>query len=185
MPGDISATGRDGCIAAVAAAYRDADLSDDELAVVLRFGGPCARIVVGPSRAGGQCHKPTECDLAHGYTCVRKADSSAGTCQIAQVVEPGRDCRTAEKTCSSDFFCDGHNCIETLTSGEACTIHEQCGEDGFCNAAGQCETRHKVNDSCESDVECAHAICADFDGGRVCTDRVVLSRADPICTNLR
>jgi len=185
MPAEISTTGRDSCIAAVAAAYRDADLSDAELTVVLRFGGPCARTVVGPSGVGEECSAPTDCDLAHGYTCVRKADGSPGTCQMADIVDPGRDCRAAEKTCSTGFFCDGHNCIEALMAGEACSIHEQCGEDGFCNAAGQCAARRKVNDSCESDIECADAICAELAGERVCTDRVVLSRADPVCTNLR
>lgn len=184
-PADLSNGSRDACISAVAAAYRDADLRGDELALVLRFGGACARLNIGSSRAGEECDQSSECDLARGFSCVKKADAGRGTCQLAQVIEPGRDCEAAAKTCSEGFFCDGHNCIETLKSGAACAIHEQCGDAGFCSSAGQCEARHKVNDACSSDLECANGICADFDGEKVCTDRVVLSRADPVCAHLR
>jgi len=184
-PDDTSSSARDACISAVAAAYRDADLRGDELALVLRFGGPCARLLVGSSQAGDPCSESQDCDAARGYTCIKKATSNEGTCQIPQLVDPGRDCQAAAKTCSEGFFCDGENCIETLSEGDSCTIHEQCGADGFCNDAGQCEARHKVNDSCRSDLECVRGICADFEGRQVCTDRIVLSRADPICTNLR
>jgi hypothetical protein len=184
-PSDISSSARDACISAVGAAYRDADLRGDELALVLRFGGACARLVVGSSKAGDTCSESSQCELARGYTCVKKADSNDGTCQIPQVTEAGRDCQAAQKTCTDGFFCDGHNCIETLKSSETCDIQEQCGEDAYCNDKHECEARHKVNDSCQNDFECAHGICAEFAGQQVCTDRIVLSRADPVCANLR
>jgi hypothetical protein len=104
---------------------------------------------------------------------------------MPRVVDTGRDSSDPRDTCSQGFYCGGHNCIETLKSGDACSIHEQCGDDGYCDDSGHCAQRLAVNDSCKSDLQCARGICSDFDGGQVCTDHVVLSRADPICANLR
>lgn len=185
VPEQIASTGSDNCIAAVGAAYRDADLRGDELALVLRFSGACARTVIGPSKQGEDCKLTTDCDVSRGYSCVHKADAELGTCQIAQVVEPGRDCRDAAKTCQEGFYCDGHNCIETLAEGEPCMLAEQCGQNQLCDASGACAARHAVNDSCENDGECARGICSELADKKVCTDRVVLSRADPLCANLR
>jgi hypothetical protein len=173
------------CLATVANAYRDADLRGDELAVVLRLGGPCAGVAKGASRAGEACNEASDCDLGRSYDCVRKADGTGGTCQIPQVSEPGRDCHAVQETCSEGFFCDGENCIETLAAGDPCTIHEQCGADGYCDDSGQCAARKDVNDTCQDDIECARGVCSEFGDSHVCTDRVVLSRADPLCANLR
>lgn len=184
-PDEVAGPARDTCISAVTAAYRDADLQGEELALVLRFEGACARAVVGGGRAGDDCEVSSDCDVAHGYACVRKADSAPGTCQVPDVVDPGRNCEDDSKVCSDGFFCDGRNCVETLAEGEPCALHEQCGEEGFCADTGECEARRAVNDRCERDIECARGICSELDGERVCTDRVVLSRADPLCANLR
>lgn len=184
VPEELASAGRSECIAAVGSAYRDADLRGDELALVLRFQGVCARTVVGPSAQDDDCTSSSDCDLARGFSCVLKADSGMGTCQIAEEVEPGRTCAAAEKTCQEGFFCDGRNCIETLPAGEECVIHAQCGE-GFCDGSGKCAQRRAVNDSCQEDLECARGICSELAGEKVCTDRVVLSRADPLCATLR
>jgi hypothetical protein len=182
---DVASNAGSDCIAAVANAYRDADLRGDELTVVLRLGGPCALTISGTSRVGDTCSDSTDCELARGYSCVKKSDSGTGTCQIAAVVDPGRDCQAAPKTCSEGFFCDGHNCVETLEIDDSCTIHEQCGESAYCDDTGHCAARRAVNDSCQHDIECERGICSEFEDEQVCTDRVVLSRADPVCANLR
>jgi hypothetical protein len=160
-------------------------LQGDELALVLRFGGACEQAVMGGSARGEACETSLECDAAHGYACVKKADSGDGTCQIPEVVDPGRDCDEAPQTCSAGFVCDGRHCVQTAERGEPCVIHEQCGDDGYCDENGQCAARHAVNDSCGQDVECARGICSELDGQLVCTDRVRLSRADPLCATLR
>jgi hypothetical protein len=185
IPTELATSGRDACISAVGLAYRDADLRGDELALVLRFQGACARLIIGESAQGAECTSSSDCDIARGYSCVRKADTGAGTCQIAESVEPGRSCREPEESCEEGFFCDGRYCVETLPVAEACSIHEQCGADGFCDESGKCAERRDVNDSCQEDVECATGICSELDDEKLCTDRVVLSRADPLCTNLR
>jgi len=182
---DTSDVARNECISAVTAAYRDADLRGDELALVLRMGGACSHVLRGTVRSGEACTSDNECDRSKGYACIKKADTGAGTCQIPQSISPGRDCRDADAACSAGFYCDGRNCIETLPAGEPCSIHEQCGEDGFCSEEGKCQARVAVNDPCSSDLECERGICADFQGEQVCTDRVLLSRADPLCENLR
>lgn len=185
IPTELASSGRDTCINAVRLAYRDADLRGDELALVLRFQGACARLIVGDRAEGDECVSSTDCDIARGYSCVRKADTGAGTCQIAKTVEPGRGCREAEESCEEGFFCDGRYCVEMLPTAESCTIHEQCGVDGFCDESGKCAERRAVNDSCQEDLECATGICSELGDERLCTDRVLLSRADPLCANLR
>ena len=185
IPSELASSGRDACINAVGAAYRDADLRADELALVLRFQGACARLVVGEVASGEECSEQSDCDVAGGYSCIRKADTGTGTCQVAEVVEPGRACSAPEASCEEGFFCDGRNCVETLAVDDDCVIHEQCGANGFCDDSGRCAERRAVNDSCEEDLECARGICSELSGENVCTDRVVLSRADPLCANLR
>lgn len=182
---DVPEPARSQCISAVASAYQDADLRGDELKLVLRLGGQCERVLHGSMTAGEACNDSSECDRSRGYVCVKKSDAMEGTCQTPQSVSPGRDCKGADKVCSSGFFCDGHNCIETLAYGEPCSIHEQCGADGFCSEAGQCSELIGINDPCTRDLECERGICSEFDGKQVCTDRVLLSRADPLCADLR
>lgn len=185
VTGDVPDTVRSQCISAVRAAYQDADLRGDELKLVMRLGGACERVLHGSVAAGDACSETSECDRSRGYTCVRHSDAEQGTCQIAETVSPGRDCEAAAKVCSTGFYCDGHNCIETLALGEACTIHEQCGAGGFCSEDGKCSELIAINDPCKRDLECERGICSEFDGKQVCTDRVVLSRADPLCADLR
>jgi hypothetical protein len=72
-----------------------------------------------------------------------------------------------------------------LSKGEGCLIHEQCGSNGYCDDEGHCAERLAVNDSCKSDVQCARGVCAQLGDEQVCTDRVVLARADPLCETLR
>jgi hypothetical protein len=185
VPNEIASSGRDACIKAVGLAYRDADLRGDELALVLRFQGACARLIVGESAEGEDCESSSNCDIARGYSCVRKADTGAGTCQIAKTVEPGRDCRAPDAACEDGFFCDGRYCVEMLPAEEACVIHEQCGSQAFCDESGKCVQRRAVNDSCQEDLECASGICSELGDEKLCADRVLLSRADPVCANLR
>jgi hypothetical protein len=185
IPGELASTGRDACLSAVGQAYRDADLRGDELALVLRFQGVCARLITGGGAQGDECTSSSDCDIARGYSCVRKADTGAGSCQIAEAVEPGRSCREPEEACEEGFFCDGRYCVEMLPLAESCSLHQQCGPEGFCDESGQCAERRAVNDSCQEDIECARGICSELGDEKVCTDRVVLSRSDPLCANLR
>lgn len=171
----------DACINAVRSAYSDADLTADELDTVLRLGPPCNRLVRGPREAGETCTSSADCNAPEGYECVIKGSMGTGTCQQPEVVEAGRDCSADEAVCTEGFFCDGENCVEGAAAGEACVINEQCAE-GYCADTDVCSPGLDVNAACTTDDQCASGICYQFsDTERVCTDRVRLSRTDPLC----
>lgn len=173
------------CTDAVAAAYTDGKLSGPELTTVLKLGAPCDRVRVNSRSHGAPCERPSECDRAEGYDCVHKANSRYGSCQVPEEAGPGRDCRAARVTCVPGFYCDGEHCVEVAAPGGQCTIHEQCGDAGYCGADSRCAARKGVRAPCKDDVECIAGICDEFTNERVCWDRIVLSRAEPICNNLK
>jgi len=173
------------CIDAVRKAYVDADLRDNELATVLSLGAPCDELVVGPKDQGESCTKRSDCDASSGFDCIRKANAETGTCQLPTVVSGGRDCSAAQKVCAAGFYCNGDNCIEAKDDGASCTIQEECSAASFCSDAGTCEARLKVGTACTADYQCKAGVCYVFEGDQVCTDRIVLSRTEPVCANLR
>ncbi len=185
VPQTFSDENGDACIGAVAAAYADADLRGDELAAVLALGGSCEAVIVGPKDEGEACTAPADCNLSLGFDCVMKADSAQGRCEIPEPVGAGRDCSAAHKTCPADFYCDGENCVEGNDEGDPCTIHDECGEAGFCNIDGECEARRSVDMACSDDIECRTGICYEFEGQEICTDRIILARSEPLCDELR
>jgi hypothetical protein len=140
--------------------------------------------VHGAKAVGEACTKDIDCDAPAGFTCVRRPDKANGSCQKSEVTQAGRDCSAAQKICAVGFFCDGDNCVEAKDPGDGCTIHEECGA-GFCNAAGKCEARHETSASCTADIECADGICYTFENKKTCTDRIILSRSEPLCEELR
>jgi hypothetical protein len=175
------------CINAVHDAFADGDLKDTELVTVLRLGKPCDMLISGPQDQGGSCKQLSDCDAPGGYVCVKKSSSTdgTGTCQKPVSVGAGRDCKAAQKTCSDGFYCDGEHCIEGKHSGDSCTIREECGSDSFCGSDGKCTEHLKVGTKCSADEQCTAGVCYPFEGNTVCTDRIVLTRAEPLCVDLR
>ncbi|MEY4577761.1 MAG: hypothetical protein RL701_2464 [Pseudomonadota bacterium] len=141
----------DACLAAVKAAYQDADLASEELATVLTLAEPCDTIIAGPKQRGDSCSDRSECDASAGYECVKKADTGA---------------------------------IEAKEVGDDCKIQEECDATGFCNE-GKCAERFEVSEPCGFDEQCSNGICYAFEGTKTCTDRIRLSRAEPICATFR
>lgn len=184
VPETFSDREGEACIAAVRAAYEDGQLRDDELATVLRLGSPCDRIIVGPNEEGDACSQSSDCDRSASLDCVRKADAEEGSCEMPEVVGAGRACAAAQQTCELGFFCDGDNCIEAKQEGAACTIPEQCVEGTGC-IDSECVALLADGEPCERDEACAAGICYEYEGEKTCTDRIVLSRAEPICTFLK
>jgi len=171
----------DACIDAVKKAYSDADLTATELDAVLRLGPPCDRLVRGPKATGESCTARLDCDAPGGYACVFKGNSVSGTCEKPVVVQPGRDCSAAGATCTDGFYCDGNNCIEISVAGDACARNDQCS-GGYCGAGNVCVAGLDSDQPCTRDEECAAGVCYRFSPGeQVCTDRVRLSRTDPLC----
>ena len=84
------------------------------------------------------------------------------------------------------FYCDGANCIQAKTAGEACTNDEECGATGWCGADGSCAARLSVDAACTASNQCASDLCYTFSAGdQTCVDRLRLSRSEPVCENLR
>jgi hypothetical protein len=174
----------DACIGAIGAAYADADLNAAELKTVLRLAAPCDRLIRGPQEDSETCTERTDCDTAADFTCVIKGAQTQGRCAIPREVEAGRDCSADNAVCEAGFFCDGDNCIEQRAAGAACVRNEQCAE-GYCDGS-ECTAGLGIDTACTSDEQCASGFCFEFSStSQVCTDRVRLSRTDPICRNLR
>jgi hypothetical protein len=184
--GEFSGARSAQCIDAVEAAYADADISVDEIFTVLRLAAPCDRLVGGLRREGETCADRLDCDSPEGFDCVFKDGQNTGTCQLPQSVGAGQDCSAANAVCGPGFYCNGDNCIAGERPGEACTSHEQCGSTGFCGLTSVCEPRLTVNSPCGFDEQCATGLCYSFSPTmQVCTDRIRLSRSEPMCADLR
>lgn len=186
VPQSFSGEQSDSCLFAVRDAYLDGNLSSPELRTVLRLDFPCDRLVRGPKQAGQSCRQTSECDAVDGYQCVRKPGKSAGSCELPEVVEPGGKCDRPAQVCTDKFYCNGENCISAEELGEPCSSHEPCGPEAYCAASGNCEARFGVDSDCTEDFECRSDLCYTFaPDDRVCIDRLVLSRSEPVCTDLR
>lgn len=187
VPRDFVPDQADACLKAVTAAYKDGDLEDDELEIVLRLGGPCDKLVSGPRAEGESCEATSDCDAAHDFECIFKADEAAGSCQLPNEIEAGFDCSKPEDVCEAGFYCDGENCLARKVSGRACTKDMECQEELYCTEDGQCTERLLVSETCTADAQCATGICyaATSEDEATCTDRIRLSRAEPVCDDLR
>lgn len=172
------------CLDAVRAAYTDADLTADELETVLRLEAPCDRLISGPGARGATCTSRLDCDAPEGFDCVFKGNDATGTCQVPTPVAAGLDCSGDSAVCAEGFYCDGENCIGGQSPGEACTVNRECN-DGYCSA-GTCVAHLEVDVACTFDEQCESGLCYQFSATeQVCTDRVRLSRTEPICEDLR
>jgi hypothetical protein len=186
IPENFSDESGDACLKAVGSAYRDADLTAAELPVVLRLGSPCDKVIQGPRDQGESCSDTRDCNAPDGYVCVLKGGAATGTCQRPETVGAGRSCAALQHVCEPGFYCNGTHCVEAQLAGGTCASHEECGEEGYCDTDGTCTGRLSVNSPCTDDVECLSGLCYVFgDGDQTCTDRLVLSRSEPICENLR
>ena len=184
VPADFVDGNADACIDAVEAAYKDGDLRDEELITVLRLGSPCDTLVRGPKEENGSCTETAQCDAAGGYECVFKNAEPDGSCQIPVKQGPGADCSQPEDICEEGFYCNGENCIALKLADKACEVSRQCEAGLFCDTTSDsCKARFAVGRECGKDSECASGFCYDFEGADMaCVDRIVLTRAEPVCS---
>jgi hypothetical protein len=187
VPTTFSDAGGDACLAAVGAAYADADLTGEELVTVLELGGDCSGVVGGSAGRGESCMSSRDCQQgAGGYECVIKGGQSQGTCQIPEPVAAGLKCAAAQQVCMPGFYCNGANCIEAKGLAEPCANDEECGETGWCGPDAMCAARLAVNEACTNSKQCLSALCYSFASeDSTCVDRLRLSRSEPVCANLR
>jgi hypothetical protein len=179
------------CLDAVEAAYSDANLSAEELTVVLQLGEPCDRLIKGIGAANASCAESTDCNTLDGLRCVVKPGETQGTCQVPVEVGGGDRCSAPEQFCADGYYCSGSNCIATKELGEACGFDTECSPEHRCtataDAAGECVERLDDAEPCTADGECQSNLCAisrtTMEG--ICVSDIRLSAVIPICENLR
>jgi len=189
------------CLRAVEVAYSGAGLDAEQLLVVRQLGGDCSRLTRGSALAGEGCSNDTECDTISGYVCVRRPGTE-GTCQIPVEVEAGARCRDPEAVCEEGFYCNGNNCIATLSEDEPCIDTQECDADLRCENAssgaggaggasgaepGTCVPRiTRFDVPCAENDDCESGYCEQSgEAAGECISQLQFSRHEPICEDLR
>jgi hypothetical protein len=181
------------CLDAVRDAYSDAELSPEELQIVLYFGAPCDRLSKG-SRTGGQsCSDNTECNTAGGFACIKKQGASEGTCAEPELVAAGEPCDGDRQVCKDGYFCNGENCVSLKKTGGACDDDYQCKATDHCLKSGAdaqtgtCELRADLGETCTADADCQSGYCVIESGATEgeCASTIRLSFSEPLCDSLR
>jgi len=185
VPAGFADDQADACLAAVKAAYVDADLTSTELLTVFKLGKPCDKLVRGPRARGESCTSNLDCDAPSGFVCVMKGSNTSGTCQTPVLKNPGLSCAAAEQICTDGFYCNGSNCVEGKAIGDDCASHQECGPEAYCAEDSTCTKRLAVAEPCSEDIQCQSSVCFDFGDEKTCLDRLRLSRTEPACSNLR
>ncbi len=183
------------CIDAVKAAYTDADLTSEELGIILNLDAPCDRLIKGAGNAGDTCLSSTDCNTLEDLRCIVKGDATSGTCQIPTPVGGGQKCSGADQVCADGFYCDGSNCLAYKDVGDVCSFDAECAPEQRCEIeatdagtdSGTCVTRKTTGSDCIADAECQSHVCAiprGADSG-VCVSQVRLSAESAFCQDLR
>jgi hypothetical protein len=178
------------CLAAVEAAYADADLRSEELKTVTQLGPPCHQLVRGTGGADASCESNEDCDGPKGFECVIKGGEILGTCQIPEEVEGGFECAEPQQVCEDGFYCNAENCVSYRKLGASCTVDGECGPEAYCDLVPPeidktCVARGGVRAPCSSARECLSEICLTVGSDLECLSRVILSPSEPLCGNLR
>jgi hypothetical protein len=181
------------CLAAVKAAYKDAKLSADDIAVVLKLGAPCDQLSAGTEDEGDACTKSDDCNTAADQTCVIKGSDTEGTCQKPTEVGPGESCRGAGDVCPEGFFCDSRNCLAYRDTGDECTGDFECQPSDHCVADATdatimtCEARLARSKECTVEADCQSRYCAIAKGETTgkCADTIILSVSELLCESLQ
>ena len=194
MPENYSSEHATECLNAVKAAYEDADLTAEELQIVIKLGAPCDQLSKGTSSDGESCSSNDECDTTTGFSCVAKLGASKGTCVKPEKVEAGEACDGPAQVCGDGYFCTGENCVVYKKTGGTCEGDYQCKVEDHCviddttdPATGTCEVRAKVSAACVKDDDCQSHYCVVASGETegLCASLIRLSQREPLCENLR
>lgn len=176
------------CLAAVKAAYKDADLTADELQVVLKLAAPCDKLSKGTADEGDACERADDCNTAGGFTCVIKLGAAEGSCEKPEEISAGEDCSGDDAVCAEGFYCNGDNCVAYKKTGGACDGNYQCKPEDYCvieteGEPGACTARVALNDPCTTDDDCQTHYCLIQSGEPEgsCASRLRLSPSEPLC----
>jgi hypothetical protein len=199
--GKYSRDGADACLDAVSQAYRSGTLTADQRDVVRHLGGACDAVLSGPGGDGDACTENSDCNRSTGLECIVRPGSTEGSCHKPVPVDNGLDCTAPASVCSTDFYCNGENCIGKKKAGDPCSPGAPCKADSRClgadgkpvtgaadggSASGTCVARKQTGDDCTEDDDCVTRICSPRAGSAtgVCFDSIPLTPAEPICADL-
>lgn len=180
------------CLAAVADAYEDADLSSEELELVLQLAAPCDRLIKGPTEEGDICELTTDCNTLDGLKCIIKSGEERGSCEVPTEVGGGFSCKDADEVCAENFYCDGTNCLAQKEEEDECEFDTECAPALRCDipsgeTTGTCIERKKSGSDCSVNDECQSHLCArprEASSGK-CVNQVRLSADSAFCEDLR
>jgi len=194
VPENYSSKNATACLNAVKAAYKDGDLTADEIQVVIKLAAPCDQLSKGINGDGEDCSNNDECATANGYACVKKLGAAQGVCAKPEEVGPGEACDGPAQVCGEGNFCNGENCVAYKKTGGACEGDYQCKPEDHCvldetvdPPTGACEVRAEVSSACSQDDDCQSHYCvvASGDTEGLCASKIRLSLNEPLCDKLR
>jgi hypothetical protein len=191
----------DACIAAVKAAYADAQLNEADQK---SMDAACLKVFGGTGGVGAPCTDLTTCTLDQSLSCVvPNGSTTGGTCQ-KPVTKPGGDpCSAPDAVCDDTRYCSitEKACVLKKASGDPCHAAQPCQKTDRCvpnnppdtkdPTIGTCQTKLANNSPCASAGECASGMCVTVvewtgDGGSPvtqtkCMDYQGFSASEPIC----
>ncbi len=180
------------CLSAVKAAYKDAKLTPEDIAIVIQLGAPCDQLSKGTRADGQSCTAHDDCNTDGGFNCIMKQGATKGVCAKPAAVGPGEACDGPAQVCGDGNFCNGENCVAYKKTGVVCDGDYQCKPEDHCvipadAASGACDVRLQLNEVCTSSSDCQSGYCAVADGQTEgeCAATIVLTRTEPLCLKLR
>ena len=195
VPSSYASAKAKACLLAVKNAYKDANLTAEELQVVRYLAAPCDQLSAGVMDEGQSCSTNDDCNTAGGVFCIKKLGASRGSCEKPEVVPPGDACDGAAQLCEDGYFCNGENCVAYKKTGAACEDHYQCLPEDQCvttvDADGvetsACTARLELNEVCTGDADCQSGYCYVPAGATEgeCASMIRLSRSEPLCDDLQ
>lgn len=193
IPENYSSKHAKDCLTAVKAAYKDGDLTPEEIQVVKNLAAPCDQLSSGTSGDGERCTANDDCNTAAGFACIKKQGATKGSCGKPEEVGPGEACDGPTQVCGEGYFCTGEYCVVYKKTGGVCDGDYQCKPEDHCvkdtadAETGLCQLRADLNETCVTDDDCQSHYCAlakDATEGE-CASTIRLSRSEPLCETLR
>jgi len=193
VPKSYSSAHAQQCLDAVRDAYADAELSPEELQVVLHLAAPCDQLSKGTRTSGQSCNENEECNTADDFACIKKQGATSGVCAKPEIIAAGDACDGPSQICKEGYYCNGENCVSQKKTGAACEGDYQCKPTDRCLKdsadadTGTCELRADLGDTCSIDQDCQSGYCVIQSGKTVggCASTIRLSQAEPLCESLR
>jgi hypothetical protein len=190
LPVGYDSTNAEQCITAVKRAFKDAELDQSDLDLVLNLGGDCSHLIRGGSASGDTCTVASECNTVKGYSCVIKPGDTEGTCQLAKLQSAGQSCDALDELCIDGYYCvataaGGGICGEQGQDNDACDDDSMCISTDLCDLdTNKCAPKLDVSDPCSANSQCKSGICLLTAAKPKCVNSVVLTPEASLCADL-